>query len=74
MNLFRSGTHVVRWSQYNPSSAEGTLPLGDWVTYFSAPRFRQRLDHDFFVKRASLRPTREEVLKAMGKSGVFWGL
>lgn len=74
MNLFRSEEHARQWSQYDPAAAEGTLPLGEWVTYFSAPRFRRRLDPDYFVKRTELHPTREEVLASMGKFGPFWGM
>ncbi len=74
MNLFRSEAHVHRWSSREASAAEGTLALEEWVVYFSAPRFRLRLDPDYLVKRASLHPTREEVLAQMGKGGAFWGL
>ena len=73
MNLFRSEEHVRAWPLFELSSAEGIMPVQSWVRLFSQGRMRARLDPDFVLKGARLRPTRDEILAEMGKSGPYWG-
>ena len=40
---------------FDPISAEGILPLGAWIRYFSQGRMRARLDPDFVVRGAGSR-------------------
>lgn len=74
MNLFRSEEHVRAWSSFDPSSAEGIMPVRSWIRFFGQGRLRARLDPDFAVKAPRLRPTRDEVLAEMRKSGPYWGI
>jgi hypothetical protein len=73
MNLFRSEEHVRAWSLFNPASAEGIMPVQLWARVFGQGRMRARLDPDFVLMGAGLRPTRDEILAEMGKSGPYWG-
>lgn len=73
MNLFRSEEHVRAWSLFDPSSAEGIMPVRSWIRFFAQGRLRARLDPDFVLKGAGLRPTRDEILAEMGKRGPYWG-
>lgn len=73
MNLFRSEEHVRAWSLFDSSSAEGIMPVRHWVRFFGQGRLRARLDPDFVLKGAGLRPSREEILAEMGKGGSYWG-
>lgn len=74
MNLFQSEEHVRRWSGYDPTAAEGTLPLDDWAYVFSVEFCRTKLDPDFFLRGLELRQGLFQALKELGKSGPFWGL
>ena len=73
MNLFRSEEHVRAWDRFDPASAEGIMPVGDWIRYFSQGRMRARLDPDFVLKGAGLHPTKDEVLAELGRGGAYWG-
>jgi hypothetical protein len=73
MNLFRSEEHVHAWALFDRSTAEGIMPVRDWIRYFGQGRHRARLDPDFAFKAAGLRPTKEEVLAELGKGGPYWG-
>ena len=73
MNLFRSEEHVRAWSFFDASSADGIMPVRSWAQFFGQGRMRARLDPDFVLKGAGLRPTRDEILAEMGKSGPYWG-
>ena len=73
MNLFRSEEHVRTWSLFDPASAEGIMPVRQWARYFSQGRLRARLDPDFVLKGAALRPTKDEILGELGKGGPYWG-
>jgi hypothetical protein len=74
MNLFRSEEHVPRWWAYDPGAAEGTLPLAEWARVFGGQYYRRRLDPDFYLHGLELRQELFQVLRALGKSGSFWGL
>ncbi len=73
MNLFRSEEHVRVWALFDPASTDGIMPVRDWIRYFSQGRQRERLDPDFVLKAATLRPTKDEILAELGKSGRYWG-
>ena len=73
MNLFRSEEHVRGWALFDSSSGEGIMPVRSWAHLFGQGRMRARLDPDFVLKGAGLRPTRDELLAEMGKSGPYWG-
>jgi hypothetical protein len=73
MNLFRSEDHVRAWEPFDPGSAEGIMPVRDWIRYFSQGRMRARLDPDFIRTGASRRPTKDEVLADLGRGGPYWG-
>lgn len=49
------------------------MPVRHWVRFFGQGRLRARLDPDFVLKGAGLRPSREEILAEMGKGGSYWG-
>jgi hypothetical protein len=73
MNLFRSEEHVRAWPQFDATSAEGILPVRDWIRYFSQGRMRARLEPDFVPNGASRKPTKDEVLAELGRGGPYWG-
>lgn len=73
MNLFRSEGHVRAWDLFDPGSAEGILPIRDWIHYFSQGRMRARLDSAFVLNGASYRPSKDEVLADLGRGGPYWG-
>ena len=73
MNLFRSEEHMRNWAQFNPDSAEASLPLNDEVTVFSTEAAKHRLDGDFISQW--LRGQAGEIAEAaqrLGKTGPFW--
>ena len=74
MNLFRSEEHVRRWSGYDPSAAEGTLPLHEWAHIFGVEFCRRKLAPDFFLHGLGLRQGLFRALSELGKSGPFWGI
>ena len=47
MNFFRSEEHIQNWAQFNPDSAEASLPLNDEVNLFSTEAGKHRLDGDY---------------------------
>ena len=73
MNLFRSEEHVRAWDLFDPGSAEGIMPVRDWIHYFSQGRMRARLDPEFVLSGASRRPSKDEVLADLGRGGPYWG-
>ena len=75
MNFFRSEEHMRNWAQFNPDSADGSLPLNDEVTWANGEATKHRLDGDFISQWANKqRSQREEVLQGLGKTGPFWAL
>jgi hypothetical protein len=74
MNLFRSEEHVRNWSQYDPATAEGTMPLADYVTLFSTSLFRERLAPDYLLRLSQFLPEWIATLAGLGKTGAFWRL
>ena len=74
MNLFRSEEHVRNWSLYDPESADGTMPLADYATLFSAGLFRERLQPDYLLRLPQFMPEWFVSLAKLGKTGRFWSL
>ncbi len=73
MNLFRSEDHVHNWGQFNPDSAEGVMPLVDWLAVFSTGHRRHMLDGDYISRQRPRREQeREEALRRLSKTGPFW--
>ena len=53
MNFFRSEEHMRSWARFDPASDKQVImPLGDWMTRFSAERFRVRARPDYMSWRA----------------------
>ena len=73
MNLFRSEEHMRNWAQFNPDSADASLPLNDEVTLFSTELNKHKLDEDYISqwlpKQAG---ERASAAQQMGKTGPFW--
>ena len=73
MNLFRSEEHMQNWAQFNPDSADASLPLNDEVTLFSTESNKHKLDEDYISqwlpKQAG---ERASAAQQMGKTGPFW--
>jgi len=74
MNLFRSEEHVRNWSLYDSESADGTMPLADYATLFSAGLLRERLQPDYVLRVTQLMPEWMMTLAKLGKTGPFWSL
>jgi hypothetical protein len=72
MNLFRSEEHVRNWTQYDPNSADGTMPLKDYATLFSGGMFRERLAPDYLSRVPQLAGECVATLIKLGKTGTFW--
>ncbi len=73
MNLFRSEEHMRNWAQFNPDSADASLPLNDEVTWANVEATKRRLDGDFISQWANKqRGQRAEVAQRLGKTGPFW--
>ena len=73
MNLFRSEEHMRNWAQFNPDSAEASLPLNDEVTMFSTEAAKHRLGGDFISKwLAGQSGEIAEAARQLGKTGPFW--
>ncbi|MDH3296539.1 MAG: hypothetical protein OER95_19635 [Acidimicrobiia bacterium] len=49
MNLFRSEEDVRHWSQFDPATSEGILPLDELVELFSVDHFTRRLETDYIA-------------------------
>ena len=74
MNFFRSEEHMRNWSQFNPDSADASLPLNDEVTVFSTEASKHRLSGDFISQWAPKHlGERAEAARQLGKTGPFWG-
>ena len=74
MNLFRSEEHVRNWPPYDPESADGTMPLADYLTLFSTGLFRERLQPDYLLRLPQFMPEWITTLAKLGKTGTFWSL
>jgi len=72
MNLFRSEEHVLNWSSYDPTSADGTMPLKDYAELFGGGMFRERLAPDYLPRMMQLAGEWLGTLVKMGKTGPFW--
>jgi hypothetical protein len=75
MNLFRSEEHMRNWVQFNPDSAEASLPLNDEIAVYATQAAKHRLDEDFVSKWLPNQAAEiAEVARGLGKTGSFWSL
>ena len=74
MNLFRSEEHVRNWSLYDAESADGIMPLAEYVALFSTGLFRERLQPDYLIRLPQFMPEFMAALARLGKTGSFWSL
>jgi hypothetical protein len=73
MLLFRSEEHVHNWPHFNAESANGTMPLADWVQMFSVESMKHMLDGDYISRWQPLRAgERNEVMDRLGRHDPFW--
>ena len=73
MLLFWSEEHARSWPHFNPASAEGTMPLANWVEMFSVESMKHMLDGDYISRWQPLRAgERNEVMDRLGKVTPFW--
>ena len=74
MNFFLSEENIRNWAQFNPDSADASLPLNDEVTVFSTEAAKHRLSGDFISQWAPKQlGERAEAAQRLGKTGPFWG-
>ncbi len=73
MNLFRSEEHVRNWPAFDPDSADGIMPLADYIEVFSAEDRKHKLDGNYVSYWQSRRvQLRLEILRKLGKTSPFW--
>ncbi len=73
MNLFRSEEHVRNWAQFNPDSAEGIMPMEDWLSVVSTEEHKHFLDGDYISRWLPYKSQQQrEALVRLGKTGPFW--
>lgn len=65
---------MTRWDRYDPSSAEGIMPVAAWVRILGGDYCRSRLEPGYFLQAKRLRQELLEGLRREGKRGPFWGL
>ena len=72
MNLFRSEEHARRWSGERPFAESGLRPLGDYMTIFSAPLFRERTNGHYVSSLRSYFPEFMGTVRAVTGGDPFW--
>ena len=72
MNLFRSEEHIRNWTQFDPATEEGIVPLEDLVKVFSGSYFRRRMDADWVSRSREYAHEMVKTFKELGMSGPFW--
>ena len=73
MNLFRSEEHIRNWAQFNPDSADASLPLNDEVTVFSTEAAKHRLGGNFISQWLPGQSGEiGEAAQRLDKTGPFW--
>ena len=73
MNLFRSEEHARNWPHFDPHSAEGTMPLADWMQMYTVESMKHMLDGDYISRWQPQRGAeRQVVLDRLGWSCPFW--
>ena len=73
MNLFRSEEHARAWRRFDPSSAEGIKPVGEFAAVlFSLPRYRERLAPDYLLRLDELSRDFPAALARLGRGAPFW--
>jgi len=72
MHFFRSEEHLKNWTQYDPATEEGMVPLKDLITLFSIDFFTKRLEPDYFSHLAEYMVGFFPMLSQIGKTGSFW--
>ena len=74
MTFFRSEEHLRNWTQFDPATEDGIIPLPDLVKLFSLNFFRRRLDAGYLSRMREYRAGFMPVLGEIGKVGPFWSL
>jgi hypothetical protein len=74
MNLFRSEEHIRNWAQFDPSTAEGIIPLPELVRLFSGNFFRKRLDPDYASQSKQYLDEFLAEIAEVAKTRPFWRL
>ncbi len=73
MNLFRSEEHVRNWPMFNSDSADGIMPLADYMELFSAEDRKHKLDGNYVSYWQPLRVRlRLDILRKLGQTSPFW--
>ena len=73
MNLFRSEEHARNWPHFDPQSAEGTMPLADWMQMYTVESMKHMLDGDYISRWQPLRGAeRQVIMDRLGKISPFW--
>jgi hypothetical protein len=72
MTFFRSEEHLRSWVQFDPSTADGMIPLHDLMELFSGQMFRKRLDPDYFSHMREYAGEFMSTLQKIGKTSAFW--
>jgi hypothetical protein len=71
MTFFRSEAHLRNWAQFDPSTADGVIPLHDLMKLFSGQMFRRRLDPDYFSHMREYGAEFMSTLQGIGKTGPY---
>jgi hypothetical protein len=72
MTFFRSEEHLRNWTQFDPATADGMLPLLDLLKLFSGRMFSRRMDQDYVSHLGEYRVDFVKTLQEIGKTGPFW--
>jgi hypothetical protein len=72
MNLFRSEEHIRNWTQFDPATKEGILPLENLARLFSGNLFQRRLDPDYVARCPEYVGEFLTELSKIAKARPFW--
>ncbi len=72
MNLFRSKEDAQGWSEFEPGTEEGIIPLGDGAAIMSTPRHSGRLGGRSVSSAPDHVPAFFEHLAKVTNNSPFW--
>jgi hypothetical protein len=72
MHFFRSEEHLNNWTEFDPATRDGMVPLNDLVTLFSIEFFQKRLEPDYLSGLSEYIVGFFPALVQIGKTGAFW--